>query len=73
MRIPNFRRSLLAVLLGNLIYFYLLPHLPDTLRHRYGIDFGLFIDFLICTALYVGFGLILRRQHSSSDDQRHTP
>ena len=71
MHIPNFRRSLLAVLLGNLLYFYLLPHLPDVLRHHYGIDTGLFIDFLICTALYIGFGLILRMQRRD-DDQRHT-
>jgi hypothetical protein len=61
MRIPNFRRSLLAVLLGSIIYFAIAPHLPGALQHRFDrFDFGLFFWFLICAVLYWAFGVLLR-------------
>jgi len=68
MRIPNFRRALLAVVLGNLIYALLMPHLPIELQHR-GTqpDMGLFTDFLICAVLYISFGIILRHQQQHRD------
>jgi hypothetical protein len=72
MRIPNFRRSLLAVLLGNLVYFALMPHLPWELRHRPDrIDVGLLVDFVVCAILYWGFGVILRHQRNNSDARQH--
>jgi hypothetical protein len=63
MFLGNFKRSLAAVLVGNLIYFSLMPILPPALQHgisRRGpnIDLGLVIDFVICAILYVLFGLI---------------
>jgi hypothetical protein len=64
MLLSNFQRSLAAVVVGNLAYFALFPLLPPVLRHgitRFGIgkfDWGLLIDFAICTALYVLFGAI---------------
>ncbi|MGZ4813786.1 MAG: hypothetical protein ACXVZV_00150 [Terriglobales bacterium] len=60
----NFQRSLAAVVVGNLIYFALFPLLPPVLRHgitRFGIgkfDWGLLVDFAICTALYILFGVL---------------
>jgi hypothetical protein len=40
---------LLAVLLGNLVYFLLMPHLPERARHvPTHPDLGLFVDFAIC-------------------------
>ena len=44
---------LAAVLLGNVIYYFLLlPRLPESLRHReFRIDLGLGLDFLICLAI----------------------
>jgi len=50
---------LLAVLLGNLIYFAAAPLLPDSLRHDlYKVDAGLVLDFAICVGLY----LLLRKR-----------
>lgn len=52
----NFFESLLAVLLGNLVYFLLMPHLPERARHvPTHPDVGLLVDFWICL---VALGLI---------------
>ncbi len=55
---PNFWRSLIAVLIGNAIYFLLVaPHLPERARHHYfALDLGLVVDFWICLVVY---GLVL--------------
>ena len=45
---------LLAILLGNLIYWAATPFLPDFLVHGvYRMDGGLLLDFAVCTTLYV--------------------
>jgi len=45
----NFAESLLAVLSGNLAYFLLLPHLPESVRHSpQSLDLGLMVDFALC-------------------------
>lgn len=45
----NLLESLLAVLLGNLVYFLLMPHLPERARHvPTHPDLGLLVDFWIC-------------------------
>ncbi|MGV8039497.1 MAG: hypothetical protein AB2L07_05280 [Thermoanaerobaculaceae bacterium] len=56
-------RALIAVLVGNALYFVVLtPVLPPDLRHRpYAYDLGLAIDFVICLALYLALGRIRRR------------
>ncbi len=47
-------RMLLAVLLGNLIYWSATPFLPDFLVHDlYKLDAGLLLDFGICTTAYL--------------------
>jgi hypothetical protein len=45
---------LAAILLGNLIYFFsLMPHLPASLKHvTPKTDWGTFVDFLVCVAVY---------------------
>ncbi len=71
MLLSNFQRSLAAVVVGNLIYFALFPLLPQVLQHAFtGVatgklhismgkfDWGLLLDFAICTALYILFGLL---------------
>jgi hypothetical protein len=51
-------KMLLAILLGNLIYFVLLPHVPDELRHDvFRLDLGLFLDMGLCALIY----LLIRR------------
>ena len=53
----NFLQALIAVVVGNAIYFLALwPYLPENARHSvYRIDLGLAIDFWLCAAC---FGLI---------------
>jgi len=52
----NFVQSLLAVLLGNAVYYVLMPSLPPAARHRlFQPDLGLVVDFWFCL---VAYGLI---------------
>src|SRR5207237_288425 len=59
----NFAISLAAVLLGNAIYFLVMPYLPPAARHRsYSLwpDLGLLIDFWICLVMYGVIALLFR-------------
>ena len=53
-RFPGgWRRSALAILLGNLIYFASINYLPPELRHQpNSLDWGLLVDFLVCVAVF---------------------
>lgn len=53
-RFPGgWKRSLLSILAGNLIYFSVADRLPPALRHaRYQIDLGLLVDFLLCVGVF---------------------
>jgi len=58
----NFLDALAAVLAGNAIYYLLMPHLPAVARHRlFQEDWGLFVDFLVCTIIF-GVVKYLRRE-----------
>ena len=47
-------RALVAVLVGNLVYFAAMPKLPAALQHApRRLDLGLLLDFCICAALFV--------------------
>ncbi|MGE5205914.1 MAG: hypothetical protein ACM3PW_09880 [Chlamydiota bacterium] len=49
----NFWQSLIAVLVGNAIYFLLMPKLPVPARHKIDhLDLGLVVDFWICLVIY---------------------
>ena len=53
-KIHNWMRMLLAILLGNVIYFLAQPILPDSLTHNfYKLDAGLLLDFAICAGIYL--------------------
>ena len=45
---------LVAILLGNAIYYFsLIPHLPENLRHQgFQVDLGMLLDFVVCVAVY---------------------
>ncbi len=59
----NFLDALLAVLAGNAIYFLLMPHLSRVARHAlFKEDWGLLVDFAICTAIFVAVKYV-RRDH----------
>lgn len=62
----NFVKSLIAVVVGNAIYFVLLmPNLPPEARHRPDrLDLGLLIDFWICLVLYGAIELYVRHRES---------
>ena len=52
----NLVQALVAIVLGNVVYFFLLPSLPSVARHRpTHIDLGMLIDFWFCL---VAYGLI---------------
>jgi hypothetical protein len=52
----NLLQALLAIILGNVGYFLLLPSLPPVARHRpFHPDLGAALDFGICL---VAYGLI---------------
>lgn len=60
----NLWKSLAAVLLGNLVYFLLMPFLPPLARHAPNrLDLGLAVDFWFCVVAY-GVVDLLHRRHS---------
>jgi hypothetical protein len=47
---------MVAIVLGNVVYFLMLPSLPAAARHRpFQLDLGMVIDFWFCL---VAYGLI---------------
>jgi hypothetical protein len=54
----NLLQALLAIILGNIVYFLLLPSLPPAARHHpLRVDLGMVLDFGFCLVIY---GAILR-------------
>jgi hypothetical protein len=52
----NLLQMLLAIILGNVVYFLLLPSLPPLARHHpLHLDVGMAVDFWFCL---VAYGLI---------------
>ena len=56
-------KQTIAVVVGNLLYFFLLmPHLPLAGQHHTDrLDLGLIVDFWICVAMYGVVELVDRR------------
>ena len=49
----NFWQSLIAVVVGNAIYFLSMNRLPRSARHiTFKFDLGLVVDFWICLVIY---------------------
>lgn len=49
----NFLQALLAIILGNIVYFALYPSLPAVARHHpLHIDLGMLLDFCFCLLIY---------------------
>ncbi|HSY91526.1 MAG TPA: hypothetical protein VK812_09150 [Candidatus Binatus sp.] len=52
----NFLQALLAIILGNVVYFALIPSLPPAAHHHpMHLDLGMILDFWFCL---VAYGLI---------------
>jgi hypothetical protein len=45
---------LVAILIGNAIYYFsLVPHLPEAMRHQgFRTDLGMLVDFVVCVGVY---------------------
>lgn len=57
--IRNWMRMLLAILVGNLTYFLLLPVLPGYLKHHiFTFDPGVVLDLMLCVTAYILIRLI---------------
>ena len=51
--LANLLQALLAILLGNVVYFVLTPSLPPVARHRpFHVDLGSLVDFWFCLVVY---------------------
>ena len=49
----NLLQALLAILLGNVVYFVLIPSLPPAARHHpFHVDLGSLVDFWFCLVVY---------------------
>jgi hypothetical protein len=47
-------KSLLSILAGNVLYYLLMPHLPDFWQHKlFQVDAGLGLDFVLCVSAYI--------------------
>jgi hypothetical protein len=60
--LSRFLKALIAVVVGNAIYFLLLmPVLPPAGRHGIArLDLGLFIDFCVCVLVFGVIDLIVK-------------
>jgi hypothetical protein len=49
----NFIQALVAIIVGNVLYFVVLPSLPPIARHhRFHLDLGTVVDFWFCLVIY---------------------
>jgi hypothetical protein len=58
-------KFLIAVLLGNALYFSLSPHLPPAAQHQaWAVDLGTIVDFWFCLLVYglLELGAFFRRR-----------
>ena len=59
----NFMHALMAVLLGNLLYFSTEKYLPGPAQHvRFRTDLGTLVDFALCLAIFGLIKVIVRAQ-----------
>jgi len=62
--VPWFK-YLIAIILGNGLYFALNPYLPEAARHHtYKLDLGTLVDFWFCLAVFglLELGALLSKQ-----------
>ena len=62
-------KFLVAILLGNALYFALSPHLPPAAQHSsWNVDLGTVIDFWFCLLVYglLELGAFFRRHHTEN-------
>ncbi len=65
--------SLLAILLGNGLYFALSPYLPPAAQHHaWSVDLGTVVDFWFCLFVYglLELGALLSRHFGGTDSRK---
>jgi hypothetical protein len=68
----NLLQSFIAVVLGNAVYFLLMPHLPPPARHQVGkMDLGVVIDFWFCLVFWGAIKTLARRKQTEEREQKH--
>ncbi|MDT8068291.1 MAG: hypothetical protein ROO76_09010 [Terriglobia bacterium] len=69
----NFWKSLIAVVIGNVVYLFVLsPWLPISARHQpFKIDLGLIVDVWVCLVVYGIIELFLRLRRRNAALPRH--
>jgi len=61
--VQRWARALLAVLVGNVVYFAIMPKLPASVQHvPFRLDLGLLLDGCLCTLTFVLVSLAWPRQ-----------
>jgi hypothetical protein len=59
-----------SILLGNVLYFAVSPHLPAAAQHRtWAVDLGTIVDFWMCLMIYGLLELIAFFRHDKSGHQ----
>ena len=67
----NFLQSLIAVIVGNIVYFLLMPHLPAAARHNPArLDLGVVVDFWICLVFLGAIKTFTKWGKRSREQQR---
>jgi hypothetical protein len=65
----NLLQSFIAVVLGNAVYFLLMPHLPPAARHDPARpDLGVIVDFWFCLVFWGLIKTLARRKPSSREE-----
>jgi len=64
--VTNFVHALIAVVVGNIVYFLLVPYLPPAAHHvARRIDLGMVVDFWFCLAVLGIVKMAARRRELS--------
>lgn len=65
--VTNFVHALIAVIVGNVIYFLLVPYLPPAAHHMpHRMDLGMVVDFWFCLLVLGIVKTVARRRQASS-------
>ena len=66
-------KFLIAILLGNALYFALSPHLPAAAQHQaWAVDLGTVVDFWFCLLVYglLELGAFFHRSNNRNNDPK---
>jgi hypothetical protein len=67
----NLLQSFIAVVLGNAVYFLLMPYLPPAARHDPArADLGVIVDFWFCLVFWGLIKTLARRKPRSRQERR---